>query len=112
MRVDDEMSLEMSQQRELATGARGSDVRSCNDSAEKTPPIPLTGQSAKGGIGRAVPADHEVPGQQRQQQSQESEVADVRRETVERRLARTTKCPPRWNTATEHDASDNVQTAA
>ena len=41
-RVDDEsleMSLEMSQQHELATGARGSDARSCCDSARKTPPI-------------------------------------------------------------------------
>ena len=77
----------MSQQRELAAGARGSDARSCYDSAGKTPPIPLTSQSAKGGIGRVAPADHEVPGQQRQQQSQESEVADVRRETAEWWLA-------------------------
>ena len=64
-RVDEEsleMSLEMSQQREPATGARGSDARSCYDSAGKTPPIPVTGRSAKSGISRVVPADHEVPG--------------------------------------------------
>ena len=40
----------------------------------------------KGGIGRVAPADHEVPGQQRQQ-PQESEVADVQREAAARRLA-------------------------
>ena len=66
VRVDDEsleMCREMSHQRELATGARGSDARSCYDTAGKTPPIPLTGQSPKGGIGRVVPADHEAAGQ-------------------------------------------------
>ena len=78
--------------------------RDSTDSADRS-------MSKKCGIGRVVPADHEVPGQQRQQQPQESEVADVRRETVEWRLARTTKCPPRQNTATERDASDNEQTA-
>ena len=46
-----------------------------------------------------------------QRRLQEAQVADVRRETVERRLALTTKRPLRQNTATEHDASDNVQTA-
>ena len=66
MRVDEEsleMSLEMSQQSDLATGARGSDTRSHREQAGKTPPIPPTGRSAKGGNGRVVPADHEAPGQ-------------------------------------------------
>ena len=61
-----EMSLEMSQQRELTTGARGSDARSCYDSAGRTPPIPLTGRSAKCGICRVVPAGQEAPGQHMQ----------------------------------------------
>ena len=66
MRVDDEI-LEMILQRELTTGARRSDARSSYDSAGKTPPIPLTGRSAKCGNGRVVPADREVLGQQMQQ---------------------------------------------
>ena len=59
-----EMRFEMSQQRELTTGARGSDARSCHDSARRTPPIPLTGRSAKRGIHRVVPADHKARARQ------------------------------------------------
>ena len=58
------MSLEMSQQRELATGARECDAKPRHEKAGKTPPISLTGQSIKCEIGRVVPADHEAPGQQ------------------------------------------------
>ena len=39
------------------------------------------------GTGREVPTDHEAPGQEMHQRLQESEVADVRRATAERRLA-------------------------
>ena len=41
------------------------------------------------GIGREVPADHEAQGQKRSDdcRSQESEVADVRRTSAERRMA-------------------------
>ena len=84
-----EMRLEMSQKSELTTGARGCDARSRHEQAGKTPPIPPTGQSAKCGIRRVVPTDHEAPGQQMQRRLQESEVADVhmRRERAEGRLA-------------------------
>ena len=102
----------MSQQRELTTGARGCDARSRDGQAGKTPPIPRTGQSVECGIRRVVPADHEAPGQQMQRRLQESEVADVRRETAERRLACPAKVHHPQGGATEHDASDNVQTQA
>ena len=84
-----EMRLEMSQKSELTTGARGCDVMSRHEQAGKTPPIPPTGQTAKCGIRRVVPTDHEAPGQQMQRRLQESEVADVhmRRERAEGRLA-------------------------
>ena len=83
------MRLEMSQKSELTTGARGCDARSRHEQAGKTPPIPPTSQSAKCGIRRVVPTDHEAPGQQMQRRLHESEVADVhmRRERAERRLA-------------------------
>ena len=97
VRVDEEsleMSLEMSQQRELATGARGSDARSCYDSAGETPPIPLTCRLAKCGICRVVPADHEVPDEHMQRRLQESEVADERRGTAERGNGLISQGPP------------------
>ena len=55
MRVSEE-SLEMSL-------VRGCDARSRHEQAGKTPPIPQTGRSAKGGNGRVVSADHEALGQ-------------------------------------------------
>ena len=81
------MRLEMRQKSELTTG-RGCDPRSRHEQAGKTPPIPLTGQSAKCGIRRVVPPDHEALGQQMQRRLLEPEVADVhmRRERAERRL--------------------------
>ena len=81
------MSLEMSQQRELATGARGSDAISCYDSAGRTPPIPLTGGSAKFGIRRVVPADHEARGQRMQRRLQESQDVMTRNSREEIGLA-------------------------
>ena len=51
VRVDDEsfeMSLEMSQQREPTTGARGSNARSCYDPARKTPPTSADRSISKG----------------------------------------------------------------
>ena len=106
-----EMSLEMSQQRELATGARECDARSRHEKEGKTPPISLTSQSIKCEIGRVVPADHEAPGQQMQRRLQESEVANVRLVTAERGLALQTKRPLRQSKATEHDRGDTVQTS-
>ena len=81
------MSLEMSQHRELTTGARGSDAMSCCDSAGRTPPIPLTGRSAKCGIRRVVPADHEAPGQHMQRRLQESQDVATRNRREEIGLA-------------------------
>ena len=106
-----DVKIEMSQQRELATGARGGDARSRHKQAGKTPPISLTGQSIKCEIGRVVPADHEAPGQQMQRRLQESEVADVRLVTAERGLALQTKRPLRQSKATEHDRGDTLQTS-
>ena len=68
-----EDSLELSQQRELTTGAPGSDGWSCYDSAGRTPPTPLTGRSAKREIRPVVHADHEAPGQHMQRRPQESQ---------------------------------------
>ena len=82
-----DMSVEMSQKSELTTCARGYDARFRHGQAGKTPPIPRTGQSVECGFRRVVPADHKAPGQQMQRRLQESDVADVRRETAERRLA-------------------------
>ena len=49
------------------------------------------------GIGREVPADHEAQGQKCSDdcRSQESEVADVRRTSAERRMAQLTRRPRR-----------------
>ena len=82
-----ETSLETSQQRELTTGARGSDARSRYDSAGRTPPIPLTGRSAKCGTRRDLPADHEAPGQQMQRRLQESQDVMTRNSREEIGLA-------------------------
>ena len=46
------MSLEMSQQRELATGAREATPTLLRLGMEGTPLVPLTGRSAKCGIGQ------------------------------------------------------------
>ena len=86
------MSLQMSQQRELTTGARGSDARSCYESAGRTPPIPLTGQSANRGIRRVVPADHEAPGQHMQRRRQESQ--DVATQDSHERIGLITQGTP------------------
>ena len=111
MRVDEEsleMSLEMTQQSELATGARGSDARSCDDLAGKTPRMPPTGRSAKGGNGRVVPADHEAPGQHMQPQLQESQVADVhvRHVTAEKGNGLPNQGTLSQNKASEHDRGE------
>ena len=89
-----ETSLEMSQQHELTTGARGNDARSCYDSAGRTPPIPLTGQSAKRGIRRVVPPDHEALGQHMQRGLQESQDIMMRNSREEIGLA-SQGTPPR-----------------
>ena len=73
----------------------GCGARVCREQAEETPPIPLISRSAKCGNGREVPADHEAPGQEMHQKLQESEVADVRRATAERGLARSAMWPRR-----------------
>ena len=101
-----EIRLETSQESELTTGAPGCDARSRHEQAGKTPPIPPTSQSAKCGIRRVVPPDHEAPGEQMQRRLQELEVADVhmRRER--------TKRPRRQGGTTGHETSDNVHTLA
>ena len=57
--------------------------------AEETPLVPRDRSIKQCGIGREVPADHEAQGQKCSDdcRSQESEVADVRRTSAERRMA-------------------------
>ena len=101
-------SLEMSQKSELTTGGRGSDARFCHEQAEKTPPILPTGRSAKCGIRRVVPADHEAPGQQMQ-----ATAAGVTRRHDVKQPRGDWLGQPRYTIwqggATEHETSDNVQ---
>ena len=115
MRVDDEsleMSLEMGGQRELATGARGSDARSCYDSAGKTPPIPLTGRSAKRGIRRLGPADHEAPGQHMQRRLQESQDVATRNSREKIRLANQVTSSAEHGHGARSLEGNDVQTSA
>ena len=59
------------------------------EKVEKTPLVPRDRSIKQCGIGREVPADHEAQGQTNAVTTAEveSEVADVRQTTVERRLA-------------------------
>ena len=57
------------------------------DSAGRTPPIPLTGRSAKRGIRRVVPADHEARGRRMQRRLHESQDVATRNSREEIGLA-------------------------
>ena len=65
------------------SGARAAAPGSAMNKAGKTPLVPRAGQ--KCGNGREVPTDLEAPRQEKAA-TRESEVADVRRATAERRL--------------------------